>query len=187
MKLHPFDRFLQVLLMFIVVLLGLTGIGAALGLLDQVILQGLQATFASLTSRVIAGVVCLVLIAIAVRLVAATGPRLPAPAEQTVMVKTSDNGQINITLSALDTMVQKAARGISGVRDIASSLQSGEGQAVVIALRLVLSPDAIVPETCEKVQAAVRDYVQSHAGLQVLDIPISVEKMGQGTQVSRVE
>ena len=94
--------------------------------------------------------------------------------------------QINLSLEALDTLVQKSVRGHAAVREVRSAEAVGEHGEVRISLRLGLVHDAVVPEVCQAVQAAVREYVQQKAGLNVAEVEILVYQVGAGT-LARVD
>lgn len=187
MKMHPFDRFLLVFISLIFILFSLFAIGVAVSLLESSFIELFALMQPSWIYRSVVVVVAAVIILICIRLIAASGTKKAPPAPQSVMLKVTDQGQVRIALSAIDTMVQKAARGVSGVRDLASQVSVDQNQAVIIALRLTLTPDCVVPEVCANVQQTVRDYIQAHAGLPVVEIPVSVDQVGQGSAVARVE
>ena len=103
-----------------------------------------------------------------------------------MLLKTTDNGTIRIAVSALDSMVQRAARSAPSVRDLTSRIIVLDNDALAIQLRVTFAPDAMLSEGTAQVQADVKDYVQTHAGVPVQEVQVFVEAMGNGAAV-RVE
>lgn len=185
MKLRPFDRFLLALCLLLVVFAGLMALLVGAGALQTAFVQMFNLCMAHWYNRLVLCLVSLAFALCAVRVLIS----LSAPGEgrvETVTLKTTENGQINLSLEALDTLVQKSVRGHAAVREVRSAEAVGEHGEVRISLRLGLVHDAVVPEVCQAVQAAVREYVQQKAGLNVAEVEILVYQVGAGT-LARVD
>lgn len=106
---------------------------------------------------------------------------------QAALIKNGELGTVSITIQALDTLVQKAVHSVPGVRDAISQI-TVLPQGLSILLRLSFMPDVVIPEITETIQKTVKDFVQAHAGVAILEIRISVDSTaGALSQKSRVE
>lgn len=186
MKPTPFDRFLIILSLLMLILLSAVMIGFASGLLVDPVETFMVNILATTAAKWITAGVALVLIVMAIRGIVAVCPPAEEPQAKTVMIKVTNSGKVQMTLTAVDTLVQKAARTVEGVRDVKSRINVSETQEAIIDLQVMLVPDAVVPSVCENVQNTVKEYVQTHAGLPVQDVAVCVEQVG-ATGVARVE
>lgn len=187
MKMKWFDRVLLALMLILFIGIGVFAIGIALGPLRPVF----ESFYAVMTNGLWANVlilcaVGLVMLLIAMRVMYASCVHKSAPMPTTVLLKTTDNGTIRVAISAIDSMVQRAARSAPSVRDLTSRILVMDNDALAIQLRVTFAPDAVLSEATAQVQADVKEYVQTHAGVPVQEVQVFVEAMGNGTAV-RVE
>ena len=187
MKMKWFDRVLLALVLIVFIGVGVFAIGIALGPLRPLF----ESFYALMTNGLwvnvlILSAVGLVMLLAALRVLYASCAHKSAPAPTTVLLKTTDNGTIRIAVSAVDSMVQRAARSAPSVRDLTSRILVLDNDALAIQLRVTFAPDAMLTEATTQVQNDVKDYVQTHAGVPVLEVQVFVEAMGNGAAV-RVE
>jgi uncharacterized alkaline shock family protein YloU len=128
---------------------------------------------------VIAG--CAAVVLLAIRVIFANGRRRGSepPAQKDAFLRRGEEGEVRIALSAIDAMAQRAARGISGVRDLRSEVTAGEDGALTVRLRLVLGADSNVQELSKQVQEAVAAHITAHTGLQMAGVHAFIEQVGQ--------
>ena len=98
----------------------------------------------------------------------------------------TDLGEVNIALSAIETLVTKVARGIKGVRDVRSTVYSRDG-GIGVRVRGVVSPEVNVPETARAIQQAVTDYTKNVVGVDVTEVKVLVQNITNETRARRVE
>ena len=103
----------------------------------------------------------------------------------TLLLKTTEHGAIVIALSALDSMVLRAARKISGLRDVQTRVVGIEN-TLSVRLKVSLMPDVSVPEATTELQSAIKAYVEETSGILVRDIQVFVDSVQQAAP-ARVE
>ncbi|NLZ92590.1 MAG: alkaline shock response membrane anchor protein AmaP [Firmicutes bacterium] len=89
-------------------------------------------------------------------------------------------GEIRISFKAIESLVLKAARTISGVREIKTRIVYAE-PGLVIYLRAVTVPDQSIPQLTGELQTAVREYVENVTGCTVAEIKVLVENVATDT------
>ena len=176
-KMKWYDRLLAALCALVLLAAAVFAVGAALGPFRSALQSFGEA------SGLVLGIFGVVVALIALRvLYAALGhAAAPVQGQESVLIKTTDNGSILIALSALDTMVQRSVRACAAVRDVESRLLATEQEGVRVLLRVSFAPDSTA-----QIQREVKDYVQTHAGVPVTDVQIFVEAVGSPQPV-RVE
>ncbi len=186
MKLRPIDRFLLALCLLVFAFICLVAILVGAGLLEGTVKELFELCMAKWYNRLALGLIAAAFFICALQALRVTAAPATPAAEETILLRSSEGGQIRMSIGALDTLVQKSVRTHSAVREARSNETVGENGDVSIVLRLNLAQDAVVPEVCEAVQTAVRDYVQEKAGLAVSRIEVLVSQVGSAG-LSRVE
>lgn len=95
-------------------------------------------------------------------------------------------GQIDITLSALESLILKAAKKTSGVKEVKPILKLTENKLSVL-LKVKVNPDINIPQITAELQHAVKDYLAQTAGTSLQDIKIQVTQINMDSQISQVE
>lgn len=121
----------------------------------------------------------LLLFAVALLLVGMLGvfvsfARKAQPTE--VVVGVGEGGQVNISLTAVDNVVRKAALSVNGVKEVKSHLKPAAG-GLGIKLEISIPHDIIVPETAAAVQEAVKTQLQAITGLTVAEVTVLVSSV----------
>ncbi|MDR0840949.1 MAG: alkaline shock response membrane anchor protein AmaP [Christensenellaceae bacterium] len=182
MKATLFDKFL--LLLVLLLLLAFAGVLAcfALGLFlfpaAAVLLEMVEQQLGALNFQIILGAAALLVVLIALRLfVGFYGKRRdakPRTAPVTAAtIATTDFGVTEISLAAIDAMVQRHCRANNKIRETESVIAGKEG-GIHIGLKLVLLNDANVPDTTAELQKSLKEYIESLTGILVHDISILI-------------
>ncbi|MFO7294507.1 MAG: alkaline shock response membrane anchor protein AmaP [Clostridia bacterium] len=101
------------------------------------------------------------------------------------LIKNTELGMIRVSISTLDTLVQKAVRGFSEVKDV-KSLVVAEPDGIRIRLSMQLMPDVNIPEISQAIQKKVKEYVEATAGILVKEVYVYIDNLA-ALQRSRVE
>jgi len=119
------------------------------------------------------GIVGLILLLVSLRLLvyALKSKRLPE-----TIVRDSELGMVCITLSAVESIVQKVIRDIEDVKESEIYIKK-QGDGVSITLKITVNYDVIIPEITSELQKTIKDYVESTAGISVKDVRISVNNV----------
>ena len=86
----------------------------------------------------------------------------------------SEEGEVRVSLGAIDTLVKQSAGQVKGVKEIKTSfskLEAGLG----IQIRAVVSADQSIPELSSQVQKDVREHVLNIAGVDIDEVKVMVE------------
>lgn len=178
MKQKLFDRIILALLLIIVLLFGLLLIVLAVGVFPlSGMLEFIRQIFINQTYVIVLGVVGLVLAVIALRLLFAGGGEKKQIATQpsSTLIKASEFGAAFITLSAIDSMVQKHCRANNRIRSTISAVNPVKEGGVTISVRLSLMPDTEIPELTAELQQSLKEYIEKYAGITVREVGILVE------------
>lgn len=93
---------------------------------------------------------------------------------ESVLLRTTANGNINISLTTVDEITQRFVRQNDNIRDMKSAV-SVANNGVKIVLKLALRPDVNIPEVTTGLQDGLKTNVEMISGLQVSSINILVD------------
>ncbi len=98
--------------------------------------------------------------------------------KSTTMITKSDLGEVDITLDALDNLVNTIALQQDGVVEIKNRLKATEG-GLSISLSGKVIPRVPIPELTENLQLLVKSYIEDTTGVTVKEIKVLVEDIGE--------
>lgn len=180
MKPSYFDRFLLTICAILSMAAGLALLLVAVGFFSleaaRLMVDAYAAEVGSLNFRLLIGCVGLLVFLVSLRLLIGFNKRSKAQKEPTATVATiatGDYGTVQISLAAIDAMVQRHCRANNKVREAASVVSTRDG-GVAISLKLVLLSDANVPEVTAELQKSLKEYIEGLTGIVVNDISIMV-------------
>lgn len=180
MKPSFFDRFLLVISTLVCMAAGIALLLVAAGIFSleaaRMLVDGYAAQAGNLYFRLTVGGAGLIIFLVALRLIIGFNRRAreeKAPVLTSATIATGDFGSVQITLAAIDAMVQRHCRANSKVREAASVVSTRDG-SVSINLKLVLLTDANVPETTKELQKSLKEYIEGLTGIVVNDISMMV-------------
>ena len=180
MKPSYFDRFLLVICALLGMVAGLALLLVAAGFFSleaaRLMVDAYAAQAGSLNFRLLVGCVGLLVFLVSLRLIIGFNKRSKAQKEPTATaatIATGDYGTVQISLAAIDTMVQRHCRANNKVRETTSMVSTRDG-GVAISLKLVLLSDANVPEVTAELQKSLKEYIEGLTGIVVNDISIMV-------------
>ena len=126
-----------------------------------------------LVRKVIAWAVALVLVLFALCLV---GIILPGRSKRKQPFATIDgeNGAVNISIKAIESLVNKCLQAHPELKVVSSSIFS-DGDSVRITLHITLLEDISIPLAVSALQKEIRQYVQSCAGVEIDDVRVFVD------------
>lgn len=110
--------------------------------------------------------------------------RRPATENESIIHET-DLGKVRVTRRAIETLVFRAARHVSGVRDVEAAV-SQAGQALNVRLEILVLPDVNIPAVSAAVQSAVEQLLRDTAGITTSYIDVVVRNVASESR-ARVE
>lgn len=103
------------------------------------------------------------------------------------IVHHTEMGDVNISVSAVENLVERVARHIKGVRGIKVRVSSCE-KGVKVKIKAVINPESNVPNVCTDMQKRVHEYIKNTVGVELADIQILVDNISNEFKVKqRVE
>ncbi len=186
MKAKLFDRILLALLLIVTLVLSLLLIALAARIIPVDNLKAfLDVLYMGTNNAIILACSGLVLFIITVRLMFAGSSKKEVQPTST-LVQATELGATFITLSAIDSMVQKHCRANNRIRNVVSSVRSVREGGITLTVRLALMPDTDIPTLSAELQKTLKDYVEKNSGINVREIGILVEDTSSNPK-SRVE
>jgi len=174
-----FDRFILTVYSFALIILSCIAIAITSGLVnphfvrpyvDQ-ILSGLQPAYL---------ITSIIFLLVSLRFFFSAFRRTKPKSEKGIRQR-SDLGEVNITLQTIQTIAERAARRIKGVRDLKTSVKTLES-GNIITLRVSVDGETPIPELTQKMQADVKEQVETIAGVDVAEVSVIVKEVAQPDQ-----
>jgi uncharacterized alkaline shock family protein YloU len=100
----------------------------------------------------------------------------------TTITHHSELGDVRITLTAIQNLAQRAAKGVRGVKEAKVSVQL-VNDALVVNARVATSLDNTAPGISAALQEAIRENVQASTGVSVKEVKVLVEDMSPAQRV----
>lgn len=104
--------------------------------------------------------------------------------EKTVINQTQ-YGEIQITLSAIESLALRAVRKIKGVKDAHIGIRA-DLSGLDIFIEISVNPDLSIPQISEEIRAKVDEYIFETTGIRVNTVKVLVTKVA-GELKARVE
>ncbi|MGM0651695.1 MAG: alkaline shock response membrane anchor protein AmaP [Bacillota bacterium] len=164
----------RILMLFIALVL----IGGALflALINYDLIPGLNEAFLipawAGENVMIAGIAILALIAI----VLLAFSFRPAKKTNDAVLKSSEHGEVVISIAAVEDMVLRIVQQINGIKDISRKVVfTNEG--FIINISIGVKPDVALPGLISDLQARTKEYVEEITGIKVLEVKVNVENL----------
>jgi len=168
-----------VLFVYNLLILGLAVVAMYLAVGNTGLIEAVEALLANPVNQIILGASAAAVIALTVLVIISLLKGESKPAN--IVVSSSVNGQVSITVPAIKTIISKAVKKVDGVKETRSSVSSGP-DGVVIYLHMMINPEVSVPEMSKNVQAAVKEHLESIGGLQVSEVRVLVDDFGNANK-----
>ena len=103
------------------------------------------------------------------------------------IIHNNELGQVQISIAAVENLVEKAARHIKGVREVKVKVFLRDN-GINIKLRTVISPECNVPEVAAQIQQKVYKHLQETVGVEAAQVEIKVDDISNDFKLKqRVE
>ena len=107
--------------------------------------------------------------------------------DKDTIVHHNDLGDVHITLSAVENLIEKTARHTRGVRGVKPSAKR-EAQQLQVGIRAIVSPESNVPAVSTEIQRRVYDHIKNTVGIELVDVRVLVEDISNDFKIKqRVE
>lgn len=171
-----FDRFILTIYSFALIVLSCIAIAATSGLISQDF-------FRPYVDQMLAGtnitylIVAIIFLVVSLRFFFSSF-RSNKPKVERGIRQRSDLGEVNITIQTIQTIAERAARRVKGVRDMKTTVKALES-GNIITLRVSVDGETPLPELTQKLQADVKEQVEGIAGVVISEVTIVVTEVAQ--------
>jgi uncharacterized alkaline shock family protein YloU len=159
-----FDRFILTLYSFSLIVLSCLAIAATSGLVPSGYFRPYVEQMLSGTNLAYLSVSVIFLI-VSLRFFFSSFRSQKPRAEKGIRQR-SDLGDVNITLQTIQTIAERAARRVKGVRDLKTTVKALES-GNVITLRVSVDGETPLPDLVQKLQYDVKEQVESISGVRI--------------------
>lgn len=124
-------------------------------------------------------VICLVLTFFVIRM------SLRIRRQEKTIINQTQYGEIQITLSAIESLALRAVRKIKGVKDAHIGIRA-DLTGLDIFIEITVNPDLSIPQVSEEIRTKADEYVFETTGIRVNTVKVLVTKVS-GELKARVE
>ena len=94
---------------------------------------------------------------------------LRSEGEPTPIVVNTALGDVRISMSAIEAIVRRAARQVSGIREVDAEA-SGDAEGLSVFTRIQVLPDVSIPDVCERLESELSAAFTTMVGLPVKSV-----------------
>ncbi|MGN1069527.1 MAG: alkaline shock response membrane anchor protein AmaP, partial [Candidatus Fimadaptatus sp.] len=120
-----------------------------------------------------AGVIIGVLCALRMLMLMFSRPRRDSAG---VSLTNATEGEIHISVPAVETLVSEGIRDVPGLSDVRMKVYDHR-DSISIEMTMSARSDINIPETMMRLQTRIKDYVQESAGVEVHDVRLNVDRV----------
>ncbi|MCI8335759.1 MAG: alkaline shock response membrane anchor protein AmaP [Peptococcaceae bacterium] len=99
--------------------------------------------------------------------------------EKIAKVSGNDIGQVTMSMEAIQSMINRTVSNIGGIKEVTPKLKI-VGDKVAICLHITVQSDMIVPELGTTIQKAVKEDLETMAGVSIAEIKVLVSSVEEG-------
>ncbi|HHT64353.1 MAG: alkaline shock response membrane anchor protein AmaP [Bacillota bacterium] len=168
-----FNRLLVIIFSLLIGTISLVTLFMALGWTTP--LDYLNNVFYSINNRWIIGITSGLVLLAALNLIFSS--LLKNPVNDTKIAE-NDHGEVSITIPAVEALVKKAAFQIKGVKEVKPVIKCTP-QGIAVFVKTSMHPGTVIPSSAQELQAAVKEFLEQTAGIQVLEVKVLITHVFQ--------
>lgn len=108
----------------------------------------------------------------------------PAKKIGTAILKSSEAGEVLISITALENMVLRVLQQIQGVKDVSRQVISSK-DGLAVKIRIKVMPDVSIPAVIDELQTKTKEYLEEITGITVNEVKVMVENIITDQAVSK--
>ena len=94
-----------------------------------------------------------------------------------LVLKDGAKGQVQVSVKAIEELVEKTALQMNGIREVKPSIVS-TSQDISLKLKGEVTPDQNIPEVSEQLQKLITEKILEVTGVTVTKVEVSIESIG---------
>jgi uncharacterized alkaline shock family protein YloU len=106
--------------------------------------------------------------------------------EEKTIIHQTQFGEIQIAVSAVESLALRATRRIKGVKDAHVGVRA-DSNGLDIFIEVTVNPDISIPQISEEIRVKVDEYLQETIGIRVNSVKVLVTKVAGEAVKARVE
>jgi uncharacterized alkaline shock family protein YloU len=106
--------------------------------------------------------------------------------EEKTIIHQTQFGEIQIAVSAVESLSLRATRRIKGVKDAHVGVRA-DSNGLDIFIEVTVNPDISIPQISEEIRVKVDEYLQETIGIRVNSVKVLVTKVAGEAVKARVE
>lgn len=106
--------------------------------------------------------------------------------EEKTIIHQTQYGEIQIAVSAVESLALKATKRIKGVKEAHVGVSADNG-VLDVFIEITVHPDLSIPEISEEIRQQVDEYIYETVGIRVNSVKVLVTKVAGEATRSRVE
>lgn len=172
-KISILDRVLLTIYILFWVVCSIYALACSLGFISSdMVINSVTLWLVNPLYRILLAVIATVVIALSIKLLLiGTSPSVSSSVS--TIIKTSEKGTINISLSAINDMAKRSVETETSIRTIDTDAVV-ENDLLNINVKLTVVSGTGIPELTERIQDEIKNYVESLTGLTVNSVNIVV-------------
>lgn len=92
------------------------------------------------------------------------------------IVHHNEIGDVHITLTAVENLVEKTVRHLRGVRGLKVKVALAP-QGITVRIKAVVSPESHVPTVADEIQKRVHEHIKNTVGIELADVQVTVDNI----------
>ncbi len=92
------------------------------------------------------------------------------------IVHHNEIGDVHISLTAVENLVEKTVRHLRGVRGLKVKVALAP-QGITVQIKAAVSPESHVPTVAGEIQKRVHEYIKNTVGIELADVQVTVDNI----------
>lgn len=178
-----FDRFILTIYSFALIVISIFAIGMAAGWIPVWYISSIYDSIVNTESiNVPYLIVAVIFLLISIRFFFSSFASRK-PRQEKGIRQRNELGEVNITLNTIQTIAERAARKVKGVRDLRTAVRALES-GNIISLRVAVDGETPIPDMTQRLQYDVKEQVEAIAGVTITEVSVVVTEVASHENLS---
>lgn len=125
---------------------------------------------------IVIGLIALMLLAWSIWILTLAFRRETTKDKASVSVQNTENGDVRVSVQAIDMLVKRAISGTEGIVDVKTRVINHD-DSITVKADMTLDSDVHIPNTTMLMQRSIKSFIEEFSGIAVRDVQILVSKI----------